>query len=142
MGIGNLMLNWGVLVVGLIVFGFGCLWLSFYCRAYKAHVLRYGRVSVGKEYGTSWTGADMRGVILMSSIWVICALVLPGALLFFFTGLTDIGVPLWLGCTLGIAGILLFLIASVSSMGLAKQEVETAFRHKLEEEQHEKDKGE
>jgi hypothetical protein len=140
---GSLLLNWGILVVGLIVFGFGCLWLSFYFKAYKAHVLRYGRVRFGKEYGTSWTGADMRGALLMISIWVICALALPGALLFFFTGLTDIGVPLWLGCTLGIAGILLFLIATVSSMGLAKQEAETTLSHMIEdEEQHEEEESE
>lgn len=134
MGIGNLLLNWGVLVVGLVLFGFGCLWISFYNKAYKMHVLHYGRVSIGKEYGTTWTKEDTKGVTLMISIWVIGALGIPGALLFFFTSLPEIGMPLWAGCTLGIAGILLFIIASVSSAGLAKREVEIAWRHKQEQE--------
>lgn len=132
MGIGSLLLNWGVFAVGLILFGIGCLWVSFYNKAYKTHVLRYGRIRFGKEYRTTWARADDLGRILMSSIWTVGALGIPGALLFFFTGLAEIGIPLWIGCMLGIAGILLFLIASISSTGLAKREVDMALQ-KLED---------
>ena len=142
MEIGNLLLNWGVLVVGLILFGIGCLWMSFYGKAYKMHVLRYGRMRFGKEYGTGWAKADARGIVLMRSIWTVGALGIAGVLLFFFTGLAQIGIPLWIGCTLGIAGIFLFFLANIGTMSLAKREAEIALRHKLEEEQHEKDKGE
>jgi len=143
MGIGNLLLNWGVLAVGLVLFGIGCLWMSFYSKAYKRHVLRYGRTKFGKGYGTSWTRADTRGVTIGLMFWIVGIPVVVGGLLFFFTGLAKIGVPLWIGCTLGIAGISLLFWAHSGAAGLAKREVEIAFRHKLEdEEQRQNDNGE
>jgi len=139
MGIGNLLLNWGILVLGLFLFTFGCLFMVHYARAYKQHVLRYGRAKFGKEYGTSWTGADMRGVVGAVIFWIVCIPVVVGALLFFFTGLVKIGVPLWIGCTLGIAGILLYFYAFISGAGLAKREVDIALRHRLEDEEQRQD---
>lgn len=135
MEIGTLLLNWGVLLIGLILFGIGCLYMLFYARAYKMHVLRYGRLRFGKQYGTDWTKADARGVFFMQSIWTVAALVVSGVLLFLFTGLAEIGIPLWLGCTLGIAGIFLFFVANMANMSLAKREAEIAWRHKLEDEE-------
>ena len=139
MGIGNLLLNWGVLVVGLFIFYFGCLFMVHYAREYKRHVIRSGRVSVGKKYGTSWDRADTLGVTGAVIFWIIFIPVVVGVLLFFFTGLVKIGVPLWIGCTLGIAGILLFFYALISGMGLAKRDVEIALRHKLEDEEQRQD---
>jgi len=127
MGIGSFLLNWGVLVVGLVLFGIGQLYLSFYVKAYKFHVARYGRYSFGREYGTSWTKADERGVNFARSFWTVVVIGIVGALLFFFAKLAEVGVPLWIGCTLGITGLFLLFFALVSSAGLAKREVEMPF---------------
>lgn len=134
---GSLALNWGVFAGGLVLFGVGSLWMSFLHRAYKRHVLRYGRVKFGKEYGTSWTKADDRGVILMRGAWTGGSLGIAGVLLFFFTSLPKIGLPLWIGCMFGISGIILLIVASATNMGLAKREAQIAMRHMLEDE----DKG-
>jgi hypothetical protein len=131
MEIGSFLLNWGVLAVGLILFGIGCLWMSFYKKAYKKHVLRYGRGKFGKEYGTSWTRADTIGLTGMVIFWIVCIPAIVGALLFFFTALPQIGIPLWIGCTLGIAGVLLLFFAHGGSTSLIKREVEIALRHKV-----------
>jgi len=96
-------------------------------------------VKFGKGYGTSWSKADARGVIIGLMYWVIGIPVVVGALLFFFTGLFKIGVPLWIGCTLGIAGIFLFFLAHGMSAGLAKREVEMALHHRLEDEEQRQD---
>ena len=135
MGIGTFLLNWGVLVVGLILFVFGQFHFSFYVKAYRRHVSQYGRCSVGKEYGTSWTKEDERGMVLARSFWTVGALAIPGALLYFFTPLAEIGLPLHIGCTLAIAGIFLVFFAYTSGAGLAKREVEIVFDHMLEAEQ-------
>jgi len=144
MGIGNLLLNWGVFVVGLLLFLFGCLFMVQYSRAYKQHVLRYGRVKFGKKYGTSWDNADTRGAVLGMMSWVVGIPVIVGVLLFFFTGLVKIGVPLWIGCTLGISGVLLYFLSFMLGAGLAKREVDIAFsnmqeRRMLEDEEQRQD---
>ena len=133
MGIGSLLLNWGVLAVGLVLFGVGQLYFSFSVKAYKRHVSQYGRLGVGKEYGTSWTREDERGMVLARGFWTAVALGIPGALLFFFTSLAEVGVPLWIGCTLGIAGLFLLYFAHVSGLGLAKKEVETALHPRVDD---------
>jgi len=133
------MLNWGILTLGIILFGIGQLFVSFYRRSYKRHVLRYGRVKFGKQYGTSWTREDERGIILGHIIWwTVVPLIAVGSLLFFLTGLPRIGIPLYLGCTLGIVGILLIFLVLNSAAGLAKREVETVLRRKQEEEEEKK----
>lgn len=133
MGIGGLLLNWGVLVIGLVVFGIGQLYFSFYVKVHKAHVARHGRLRSGREYGTSWTKADEGGMVLARGFWTAVALGIPGALLFFFTSLAEVGVPLWIGCTLGIAGLFLLYFAHVSGLGLAKKEVETPLHLRVDD---------
>lgn len=126
---GNAVLNWGILVVGLVLFYFGCLFVVQYARAYKRHVLIHGRFRYGKEYGTSWDRADTQGVVSGVIFWIVVIPVVVGLLLFFLTGLVEIGIPLLIGCTLGIGGILLLLYAFTSGAGLAKREAEIAFRN-------------
>ncbi len=121
---GNAILNWGVLVVGLVLFFFGILFILQYARAYKRQVMRRGRSKFGKEYGTSWDKADTRGVSGMIILWIIVILAVVGLPLFFFTGLAEVGLPLFIGCTIGIAGILLFFLASIGAMGIAKRDVD------------------
>jgi len=135
---GNLLLNWGILAVGLLIFIFGVLFIVQFARAYKSHVMRHGRVKFGKEYGKDWEKADTAGVSGMIIIWIFIIPLVIGALLFFFTGLTEIGIPLWIGTTLGIAGVILFFMASIGGMGVAGQDAEIAHHNYLEnEEQHE-----
>ena len=136
---GSLLLNWGLFAAGLALFILGQLWMSFYGKAYKRHVLHHGRVRFGREYGTSWTRADERGVILARTGWTMGVLGTAAPLLFFFTGLPRIGMPLWLGCTLGIAGIFLLVLANGGNVRLAKREAEIALRHMLEEEERRQD---
>ena len=129
MGIGNALLNWGILALGVILFCVGCFLLVQYSRQYKRYVTRHGRISTGKKYGTSWTSADAMGVFIFP---IVFPTGLIGALLFFFTSLPDIGIPLWIGCTLSIVGILLFLYAIISITGLTTREA--ALRDRLKDE--------
>jgi len=123
-------LNWGIFVLGLVLFIFGCLGMYFYGKAYQRHIARYGRVRFGKKYGKSWTKSDARGVIMGRSFWIIGILAVVGLLLFKLTSLADIGLPLWIGSTLGITGILAFILAQSGTIGLAKREVEIEMRRK------------
>jgi len=131
-------LRWGIFLLGLVLFIVGYFFMYLYSKAYREHVAHYGRTHFGKRYGKSWTKADARGVIIGRSLWVIGILVIVGVLLFKFTSLADIGLPLWLGSTLGITGILVIILAPSGSAGLAKREVEIAL-HKEEDLQHRQD---
>lgn len=126
---GSALLNWGILIVGIVLFYFGFLFQVQYARAYKRHVTRYGRFKYGKEYGTSWDGADTRGVAGAIIFWPILILVVVGLLLFFFTGLVEIGIPLLIGCTLSIAGILSYFLALMGGAAIAKRDVDIATSH-------------
>lgn len=132
---GNFVLNWGILVVGLVLFYFGFLFIVQYARAYKRHVTSHGRFRYGKEYGTSWDRADTRRLSGTIIFWAILILVVIGLSLFFFTSLVKIGVPLLIGCTLSIAGILLHFFALIGGMGIAKQDVDTALSHMGEDDE-------
>jgi hypothetical protein len=143
MGVGAALLNWGILVLGIVLFLLGFLFMVQYGRAYEQHVLRYGRVRVGKKYGTSWNRADTRGVFLGLIYYIVGIPVVVGVLLFFLTGLAKTGIPLWVGVTLSISGILLWFLSFILGAGLAKIEVDTALSHRIEdEEQHQDDSNE
>jgi tetratricopeptide (TPR) repeat protein len=71
-------------------------------------------------------------VILFARILLILgALGVPGGLLFFFTGIAGIGIPLWLGCTLGIAGIINSFFAVMNGGGFAQIEATMALMNVL-----------
>ena len=94
-------MNWGVLALGLVLFYIGCLFMLHFARQYKKSKDK-DRIEVIQGIGC-----------VMLPIAVVI-----GALLFFFTGLVKIGVPLWIGCTLSIVGILLFFTALIGGLGL------------------------
>ena len=126
MGIGKFLLNWGVFTAGIISFGFGQLFFSLCSKEYKRHVLKYGRIVFGKERGTTWNNIDEIRMLLERIFWTLGSLGVPGVLLFFFTGIFSIGIPLWLGCTFGIAGIFLVFFAFNVGMGIARRDVNIA----------------
>jgi len=132
---GTFLLNWGILVVGLILFIFGILFVVQYAKAYKSSVMRHGRFKHGKEYGKSWEKSDTVGVSGTVISWIFIIPAIIGAALFFFTSLPEIGMPLWIGTTLGITGVILLFIAFIGGAGIAQRDVEEAFHNKLEDEE-------
>lgn len=125
---GNFLLNWGVLVVGIVIFYFGCIFLFVMAIELKKCIVRHGRMGAGKKYGTSWNRSDTIGAVGFVIFWNVVITGVPGTLLFFFTSLAKIGLPLWIGCTLSIAGVLLFFLALAGGTGIAKRDAEAAIR--------------
>lgn len=118
-------LNWGALLVGFVLFLIGQLFLHHYQRAYKAHVLQYGRIAFGKEIA-GWPPEAELGARLARTFWTIGPVVAFGCVFFFWTPLAEVGLPLWIGCTLGASGLATTLLAFGGGASLAKREVTIA----------------
>jgi hypothetical protein len=123
------MWHWIVLAVGGFALLIAIASMRVYGREYERRVKLYGRARFGKEYWTSWTRADVRGVNMAQVQWLLGPIVLVGVLLYFLTGLSDRSLVLWMGVSLGIGSLLSLLWSRVASLGLAKDEVEAALKH-------------
>ncbi len=132
------MWQWAVLVLGVFLFGVAYASMRVYSREYRHHVMRFGRLRVGKGYGTSWTLADERGVRLSQVQWLLGPVVVVGLLLYFFTGLLDRGLVLYLGTTVGAGSLISLLITRSASFALAEKEVESVLSQSSRQDEQDK----
>ena len=126
---GTILLNVGILILGLLVYGNGLVFAFLYKKSYISFVKRHGRIKVGKEYGTEWTKYDERGVNLTIGFWTLALPITSGLLLFYLTNLTSIGIPLIVGIALFTAGTVVSIYSYISNTGLGIREAKIALQN-------------
>jgi uncharacterized membrane protein HdeD (DUF308 family) len=119
--LGNAFLNWGILVLGLIIFFVGFKGIIFTASAYKHHARRFGRMKGGDPLDAEWSRADNAGGPISIILPTAIALLIVGLPLYFLTGLTRTGIPLFIGCTLIVSGIILVILCTSITGAMIKR---------------------